>query len=54
MVEDKAQAGDEAVITAYGTPLVPVTSFKYLGRVLSKAEDNWIAVVSNLRKVWWK
>ena len=32
-----------------------VTSFKYLGRVISAADDDWPAVVQNLswaRKVW--
>ena len=32
-----------------------VTSFKYLGRVISAADDNWPAVLKNLaraRKVW--
>ena len=27
-----------------------VTSFKYLGRVMTVGEDNWPAVVGNLRK----
>ena len=27
-----------------------VTSFKYLGRVMTVGEDNWSAVVGNLRK----
>ena len=41
--------------SAYGRPLDMVTSFKYLGRVISSAEDNWPAVVNILarsRKVW--
>ena len=42
------------MITAYAIPLAPVTSFKYLRRVLSEADNNWIAVVSNLRKLWRK
>ena len=36
---------------AYGRPLVTVTSFKYLGRVLAAADDDWPEVVGNLRKV---
>ena len=34
-----------------------VTSFKYLGQVISAAEDYWLAVVRNLSKVrlvWWR
>ena len=42
--------GCEAEITVCGTPLAPITSFRYLGRVLSAADNNWSAVVSNLQK----
>ena len=37
-------------LTTYGSPLSKVTSFKYLGRVLSAEDDNWTAVVRNLRR----
>ena len=43
-------AGDEADITTYGIPLAPITSFKYLGRVLYAADYDWTSVVRNLRK----
>ena len=33
--------------SAYGRPLEMVTSFQYLGRVISAAYDNWPAVVRN-------
>ena len=42
-------------ITAYGIPLTPVTSFKYLGRFILEVGDDWPAVVNNLqisRKKW--
>ena len=42
---------------AYGRPLEMVTSFKYLGRVISETEDDWLAVVRNLdwaKTVWWR
>ena len=53
-------AEEEMAITsrafrAYGHPLEMVTSFKYLGRVISKADYYWTAVVRNLAKaqaVW--
>ena len=48
--EEESQAVIEREIIAYGNPLSPVTSFKYLGRVLSAADDNWSAVVHNLQK----
>ena len=41
--------GTEREITEYGTPLALVTSFKYLGRALSEADDDWTAVVHNLQ-----
>ena len=37
LAEEEARAGKEMAITSYGIPLAPVTSFKYLGRVLSAA-----------------
>ena len=36
-------------LAAYRFPLSPVTSFKYLGRVLAAEEYNWPEVVSNLQ-----
>ena len=45
----------ERAFRYYGRPLKMVTSFKYLGRVLMAADNNWPAVVVNLwkeRKIW--
>ena len=42
-------------LSAYGVPLSQVTSFKYLERVLSAEDDDWLAVVRNLwraRQKW--
>ena len=39
----------ETELTAYGRPLAAVPDFKYLGRVLSASDDEWPAVVHNLR-----
>ena len=50
LAEEEARAGDETTITAYEIPLTPVTSFKYLGEILTAAEYDWPEVVSNLRK----
>ena len=55
LAEEEARAGTELAITAYGIPLAPVTPFKYLGRVLSAADDGWPEVVNKLwraRKEW--
>ena len=35
---------------ACGMPLDTVTSFKYLGHILTASDGNWPAVVGNLRK----
>ena len=53
--EEEERAGTEMEITAYGIPLTPVTSFKYLGRVLLEAKNNWPEVSGSLqraRKKW--
>ena len=52
----KLAAEEEIEITtrafsAYGRPLEMVTSFKYLGRVISETDDNWPALVRNLARV---
>ena len=41
--------------SAYGTPLETVTSFKYLGRVISEMGENCLEVVTNLAlaKTFW-
>ena len=42
---------------AYGRPLEMVTSFRYLGRVISEEDNDWLAVARNLswtRAVWSK
>ena len=50
LAEEEARAGDETVITSYGIPLLPVTSFKYLGQILTAEDDDCPAVIRNLRK----
>ena len=43
--------------SAYGCPLKMVTSFKYLGQVISEVENDWPEVFRNLvkaRAVWWR
>ena len=34
---------------AYGRPLVAVAEFKYLGKFLTVSDDNWPALVGNVR-----
>ena len=38
------------VLSAYGTPLMSVPLFKYLGRMLSSSSDDWPAVEQILRQ----
>ena len=39
-------------LSTYGRPLDMVTSFKYLERVISAANDEYPSVVGNLAKAW--
>ena len=50
LAEEEAQAGKERALTAYGVPLSHVPTFKYLGRFLAAEDNNWMAVVRNLRR----
>ena len=43
-------------LSVYGLPLNVVTSFKYLERVISMLDDDWMTVIRNIlkaRTVWW-
>ena len=48
--EEKDWEGMERALTSYGVPLSQVTSFKYLGQVLAAEDNDWPAVVRNLRR----
>ena len=48
LAEEEVRAGEEAEIKAYGIPLDPVLSFKYLRRFISAEDDNWPSVVRNI------
>ena len=55
MVEEEAQVGKELAITVSGIYLALVTYFKYIGRILPTADENWPEVVNNLwraRQKW--
>ena len=51
MAEVELRDSMERVFEAYGKPLETVATFKYLGRVMTAGDDNWLAVVGNLVKV---
>ena len=49
-MEEKAMAETATAITAYGIPLSPFISFKYLGRFLSESDKDLTEVVHNLQR----
>ena len=52
MAEAELRDSMERAFEAYGKPLETVATFKYLGRVMTAGDDDWPAVVGNLRKAW--
>ena len=50
MAEEEMRESAERAFKVYGRPLEMVNSFKYLGRVLTAADDNWPEVVGNPKK----
>ena len=52
MAEEELRESAERAYKAYGRPIETVTSFKYLERVLTSADDDWTTVVGNLWKKW--
>ena len=51
LAAEEANEVTSTAFSAYGLPLEMVKSFKYLGRVLSAADNDWTLVVQNLAKV---
>ena len=55
MAEAELRDSTEMAFKAYGKPLETVTTFKYLGWVMTAGGDDWPAVAGNLvkaRKSW--
>ena len=50
LAEAELEITSEKAFHAYRTKMRAVTEFKYLGRVLTKTDDDWPAVVGNIRK----
>ena len=50
LAEEEMQEILERAFEAYGVPLENVTTFRYLGRVLTAVDDDWLVVVGNLGK----
>ena len=49
--EEDVREGMERALTDYVLTLFQVTSFKYLVRVLEEEDDDWPAVIRNLRRI---
>ena len=55
LAEEEERAVTSRTFSAYGRPLEMVTSFRYLGRVILAADENWPALIRNMAKarvVW--
>ena len=50
LVEEEARVGAATAISAYGIPLAPISSFKYIVRVLLAEYEDLAAVLHNLRR----
>ena len=50
LTEEEMRESAEKVFQAYCRPLGTVTLFKYLGQVLTTADDDWAVVVGTLFK----
>ena len=51
MTDGGGYAGtSERAFHAYGEQMRAVTDFRYLGRVLTNTDDDWLAVAGNIRK----
>ena len=52
LAKEEERAFTSRAFSAYGCPLEMVTSFKYLGRVISAEDNSRTEVVRNLAKAW--
>ena len=50
LTEEEMREIAERGFKAYGRPLAMVTSLKYLGQVMTTADDEWTVVVGKIRK----
>ena len=56
MTSEESRAETSRASSVYGHTLKMVLSFKYMGRLISAADDDWPVVIRNLAKaqvVWW-
>ena len=48
--ETETRENSKWAFKAYGEPMEAVSEFKYLGRILTAIDDDWLAVDGNLKK----
>ena len=48
LAEAETRESAERAFDAYGDPIKNMMEFKYLGRVLTESDDDWLEVVGNL------
>ena len=52
LLETKTRENLEGAFHAYGTLMEAVLEFRYLGRILTATDDDWLAVARNIQKAW--
>ena len=50
LAETETRESLERAFSAYGKPMEAVTEFRYLGRILTATDDNWLEVAGNIKK----
>ena len=50
LAEEEERVATSRAFSAYGRPLEMVPSFRYMGRVISATDDDWLASIRNLAK----
>ena len=50
LAEEELRDISEKDFQAYGEPLENVTTFRYLERVMTAGDDDWLVVLGNLQK----
>ena len=51
LAEAKTRKSSERAFEDYREPIKNVSAFKYLGRVLTAGDGNWLVVVGNLGRI---
>ena len=52
LAETETRENLDRAFSTYWQPMETVTEFRYLGRLLTATDNNWPAVVGNIKKAW--